>query len=186
MNQPRDANGRLLTVPVEDRLWNRIHKAADGCWLWTGATNTMGYGQIYVDGKNRLVTRTIWALKFGSIPNGLLVLHRCDTPPCCNPDHLFIGNQSDNMRDCASKGRIYRGGGPRGPRVTHCLRGHEYSQDNTRLYRGERYCRACGHLRRRGVKTIYSQEQVERRREYNRQYRKAKKASEIEGKEAGR
>ena len=47
-----------------------------------------------------------WMLVNGPIPDGLLILHHCDNPPCCNPIHLFLGTQSDNMRDAASKGRI--------------------------------------------------------------------------------
>ena len=80
-----------------------------GCWLWVGTRLTAGYGQVGGGGSKRLelAHRASWRLHFGEIPAGLHVLHSCDTPPCVNPDHLFLGTRSDNMRDCASKGRCH-------------------------------------------------------------------------------
>lgn len=80
-----------------------------GCFLWTRATNQSGYGQIGFrrSGKHIkiLAHRLAWILAFGEIPQDLLVLHRCDVPSCINPQHLFLGTQSDNMQDAARKGR---------------------------------------------------------------------------------
>jgi Autographiviridae endonuclease len=80
------------------------------CWLWTGAIINSGYGVIgiTIGGKkgNRLVHRaSMWAFKDFDILNTLQVLHRCDIKECFNPDHLFIGTQLDNIRDCWHKGR---------------------------------------------------------------------------------
>lgn len=83
-----------------------------GCWEWTGNRNDEGYGRLWLDGRRVYAHRRSWELFMGPIPPGLCVLHRCDNPPCCNPEHLFIGTKGDNMRDAMSKGRA-----PRPPRL---------------------------------------------------------------------
>lgn len=77
----------------------------DDCWPWHGATNTAGYGAIYENHRMVRAHRRAWENANGQIPQGLFVLHRCDNPPCCNPAHLFLGTQADNMRDMFAKGR---------------------------------------------------------------------------------
>lgn len=77
------------------------------CWPWTGTRNDLGYGILRVTGKNVRAHRFAYELASGRpIPVGLEVCHRCDNPPCCNPAHLFLGTQGDNVRDAASKGRL--------------------------------------------------------------------------------
>lgn len=76
-----------------------------GCWLWTGTVLRHGYGQICVDGGRDLAHRASWRHFRGAIAEGLWVLHRCDTPACINPDHLFLGTHQDNVDDKVSKGR---------------------------------------------------------------------------------
>lgn len=90
---------------LEERFWRWVKKT-DSCWLWTGATTNCGYGVIN-DGTRKLVrtSRLSYSLANGPIPDGKLVLHRCDTPACVNPAHLFIGTHADNTRDMYSKGR---------------------------------------------------------------------------------
>lgn len=78
---------------------------AGGCWVWAGSTQTAGYGQMRIDGRNFLAHRQAWEASFGEIPKGLYVCHICDVRACVNPAHLFLGNQTDNMRDCWAKGR---------------------------------------------------------------------------------
>jgi hypothetical protein len=79
----------------------------------------------------------------GPIPDGMLVLHTCDNPPCVNPDHLYLGTWKDNMQD-----RIKRGRNPK-LNMTHCKNGHEYSKENLRYNcRGERCCKACDKMAR--------------------------------------
>ncbi|KKN64480.1 hypothetical protein LCGC14_0490930 [marine sediment metagenome] len=75
------------------------------CIEWEGATQGDGYGARRIDGVLHSVHRLAWQEANGPIPSGLQVLHHCDNPPCHNPDHLFLGTQSDNMRDCLAKGR---------------------------------------------------------------------------------
>jgi len=77
----------------------------DTCWLWTGTRHHTGYGRIEIQGKSMGAHRAIWILLNGPLRPDQHVCHRCDNPPCVNPDHLFIGTRSDNMRDCVAKGR---------------------------------------------------------------------------------
>lgn len=74
------------------------------CHLWTGARVGM-YGQIKVGNRNTLAHRVAYALAHGEISPEIDVLHRCDTPLCVNPDHLFLGSHKDNMQDKAKKSR---------------------------------------------------------------------------------
>lgn len=75
-----------------------------GCWIWSGATNAKGYG-VCGDG---LVHRWMYRQTRGEIPDGLYVLHKCDIRPCCNPEHLYVGTQKDNVRDMDERGRANR------------------------------------------------------------------------------
>lgn len=96
--------------PIEKRFWSKVNKHPD-CWLWTGNRLKAGYGKFMISSKNGMTTahRVSWMLHRGPIPDGMFVLHSCDNPPCVNPDHLFLGTHTDNMKDCMSKGR-FRGG----------------------------------------------------------------------------
>lgn len=89
---------------VEDRFWTYVDKTGD-CWLWLGSNNGVGYGQIRLCGTLKYAHRISYELKYGPVPSGLYVLHKCDTPSCINPDHLFIGRQVDNVKDMITKGR---------------------------------------------------------------------------------
>jgi hypothetical protein len=81
-------------------------KTSEGCSIWKHSKDTQGYGYIKVKGKQRIVTRIVYELTKGPIPDGMRVLHTCDNPSCISPDHLFLGTQKDNMQDALSKGRI--------------------------------------------------------------------------------
>lgn len=76
-----------------------------GCWLWTGAQTGEGYGQVMFDGRRQVAHRVSARIFLGGIPAGMFVLHRCDTPACVNPSHLFFGTLSDNSCDRERKGR---------------------------------------------------------------------------------
>ena len=78
---------------------------SSGCWLWIRSTFRNGYGQVTREGNNWRAHRLAWTLWRGQIPDGLCVLHKCDTPSCINPEHLFLGTHQDNNDDMRAKGR---------------------------------------------------------------------------------
>lgn len=80
-----------------------------GCWIWTGYLNTAGYGGITWKNKAYAAHRYSYEQFISSIPAGLCVLHKCDTPQCVNPNHLFLGSSIDNVADKMSKGRQAKG-----------------------------------------------------------------------------
>ncbi len=77
----------------------------DNCWIWVGHRNKQGYGRLRVKRKDWVSHRYSWTIYNGDILSGLCILHRCDNPPCCNPDHLFIGTHQDNSKDMVIKKR---------------------------------------------------------------------------------
>lgn len=85
------------------------------CHLWTGAVSGNGYGVFGWSSDERAVPahRAAWRIAKGEIPDGVNVLHRCDTPLCVNTDHHFLGTQADNMADRLAKGRWAGGRPPR-------------------------------------------------------------------------
>ena len=94
---------------VEFRIWKFVEKSESGCWLWTGNKDANGYGRIFVPGKHpQLAHRVMYELERGEIPDGLFVLHNCpdgDNPSCVNPDHMFLGTQTENLEDMWRKNR---------------------------------------------------------------------------------
>lgn len=97
--------GARKGVTLAQRLEEKsIPEPNSGCWLWLGSTIPTGYGVIGVDGKNWRAHRAAWRAYRGEV-GSLHVLHRCDNPGCINPDHLFLGTHTDNMRDRRDKGR---------------------------------------------------------------------------------
>lgn len=90
---------------ARERLAGRIKVTPSGCHEFTGTRNPNGYGQLTIQRTVVRAHRVSWIANFGPIPDGLSVLHRCDNPPCINPTHLFLGTQSDNIKDAYAKGR---------------------------------------------------------------------------------
>lgn len=88
------------------------NRPEDGCWVWTGSRHDKGYGQLRTkhEGKSVLerAHRLAWEFEYGAIPQGVIVMHHCDNPPCVRPSHLFVGTHADNMADKIAKGRAWR------------------------------------------------------------------------------
>lgn len=94
-------------IPVEDRIMKFISvKENDECWEFNGCRNPDGYGQIGVNGKSDRAHRVMFRIHKGEIPENMVVMHTCDNPPCCNPNHLKLGTQQDNILDMVAKKRL--------------------------------------------------------------------------------
>ena len=94
-------------LSIKERFLKYVEKGRDGeCWVWVGARQGAGrYGTFGIGGKMFLSHRVSYSLHKGEIPGKLNVLHTCDVPYCVNPEHLFLGDHLDNMRDKEEKGR---------------------------------------------------------------------------------
>jgi hypothetical protein len=100
-----DAN-RQNYCSIKCRLLSKVSGRLDTmCWEWAGAKHRFGYGMLRINGAAVTAHRTSWTVFNGDIPDGMSVLHRCDNPCCCNPEHLFLGTHADNMADMTAKGR---------------------------------------------------------------------------------
>ena len=98
----------LDSFATRDRFWSKV-RIADGCWEWQ-AYRQKGYGRFWMTPERySLAHRFAVLLDRGPFPDELCVLHRCDNPPCCNPEHLFLGTNYDNTLDKIAKGRARRG-----------------------------------------------------------------------------
>lgn len=113
----RSCATEVKRIPVEQRFWGKVNKT-ETCWLWTGSKGSDGYGITTVGHTKLRASRVSWELANGPIPEGLSVLHHCDTPLCVRPDHLFLGTRADNARDKVTKGRQPRGESHRGAKLT--------------------------------------------------------------------
>lgn len=98
------------TIPIEERFWSKVDiKSDDDCWNFLGFKNSDGYGRIGTSGnKTEGSHRIAFRLSKGGIPKGSVVMHTCDNPSCCNPHHLILGSQNDNIQDMIQKKRFVK------------------------------------------------------------------------------
>jgi len=129
----RKQMARFITPKVLSRFWSHVERGEpSACWPWLAGTDKDGYGKFQITISSRPPKpihvrshRLALFLNTGQLPPA--VLHKCDNPPCCNPEHLFAGTQRDNRADCVAKGRHARGDRssarrypqPRGERAHH-------------------------------------------------------------------
>ena len=113
MNRPRESNGRLSPIPIEERFWEKVDKNGPvlrqelgACWVWIGAKTRGGYGNVRLHNPrcNRRAHRVAFFLTFGKLPNNNAA-HRCDNPSCVRPSHLFDATDRENTMDMINKGR---------------------------------------------------------------------------------
>lgn len=132
---------------VIDAIAGSFEVADNGCWEWTGTLHKEGYGQINWKPAGKLIAfahRVVLAAIGEPLPDGLVVDHLCRNRRCCNPDHLELVTQRENvMRSPIAPGAI-------NARKTHCPQGHPYSSENTSAYYGlggrstwSRACKTC-------------------------------------------
>ena len=155
MAKPR--NGKGLYSPIRANLFGLVAEEkfrarvsppnAAGCCLWVGSIRH-SYGIFYINERHVLAHRIAWELANGLIPDGLNVLHRCDTPACVNPEHLFIGTNAENIADKVAKGRqAFQRGSTRGmARLTEAEAVEIFLASGTPKTIGERYGISKGHV----------------------------------------
>jgi hypothetical protein len=150
-----------MVVTLEARLLDKVEypDGEDGCWLWTGTLINSGYGRVWLEGRTVLAHRAAYELWNGEIPEGMTVDHQCHNESdcalgnacphrrCINPDHLVVATQRVNLLS----GKTLPA---RNAVKTHCDNGHEFTSDNTTVYkdgrgRSFRHCRQCDRERHR-------------------------------------
>lgn len=115
-----------VAIPIGRRkIEARTTKSESGCWIWTGHFMTEGYGETFFRGQKWRTHRLAYMLWKGEFDLKLDICHTCDNKACCNPDHLWVGTHRQNMIDHVVKGRHYE------LKKTHCIRGHEFTEENT-------------------------------------------------------
>jgi len=97
-------------IPRNDKdakFFSRVEMIPEGgCWVWVGLLSNSGYGKMGIGTTTKSTHRWAYERFNGAIPKGKFVLHKCDNKTCVNPSHLFIGTQSDNIKDMYNKGRF--------------------------------------------------------------------------------
>jgi hypothetical protein len=113
-SKPQIDREAIPAAPPEPPRWEprfdfmvKRYDHPKGCWEWQAAKSSFGHGRAKIGGKLYSPHRLAYEKRFGPIPAGKMVLHKCDNPSCVNPDHLFIGTARDNVRDMMSKGRAH-------------------------------------------------------------------------------
>lgn len=130
-------------APLAERLQRRLTVDENDCWIWQGHTRN-GYGRLNMGaayGRRRIdAHRLAYQLAHGPIEDGLVVCHHCDVRACCNPTHLFLGTQRQNMDDMLAKGRSSPGElRPQARLTTEAVRAIRAASGFTQQELAERY-----------------------------------------------
>lgn len=101
------SNVQKNVLPTHLYFWKYAKMCgSEECWPWTGTTDQYGYGRVVYMTHYFKAHRVSYEMKYGPIPVGMIVRHKCDNPNCVNPNHLEIGTQKDNMQDASKRGRL--------------------------------------------------------------------------------
>jgi hypothetical protein len=101
----------IISEQERIEFWTRVQQPQEGCWLWSESRFKSGYGSFRYEGRSYYTHVIAFYLSVGVWPGDRLVMHTCDNPPCCRPEHLIDGTNLDNSIDCIRKGRGNRGNG---------------------------------------------------------------------------
>ena len=161
----------------EERFFQKVNKTSS-CWLWEGALTSRGYGSFGVNGKTISSHRYSFEMHLSQIPEKMFVCHSCDVRNCVNPNHLWLGTHSDNMKDMVAKDRQ----GYQMRTLTHCKIGHDFSIYGFRTFtrkngKIEKYCKECKRLsdsKRVGKNLEYMREYNRKNRDKLNEQRRAK------------
>lgn len=149
-------SNRYSNEKTKVRLFSKIKITENGCWEFQGWRDRDGYGRFQAFNTRR-AHRVSYILSHGPIfSDDLLVCHKCDNPPCINPDHLFLGTHKVNHTDRGNKGRQDNGRS----KLTHCAQGHEYNEENTRWKKNGKH-RVCKTRARKSVRDVYYKNKVQ-------------------------
>lgn len=138
-----------ITVPLPcapnektiQKFWSRVNKT-DGCWTWTGPLNSGKYGLFFWKIRNWQAHRFIFEVTHGPIPSNKVVDHLCNNPSCVRLEHLQLLSNRENVLRGRGISAVHA-------RKTHCIRGHEFNEQNTMWNRGKRNCKTCHRERHR-------------------------------------
>lgn len=167
-------------------LAKKIQVNDRGCWIFTGAVQSSGYGSIAIDGNGttKLAHRAAYELLVDRIPAGMTIDHFvCFNKLCCNPAHLEVVSRAENTRRAVENGLAYPALAARNAAKTHCDNGHEFTDENTYINReGHRTCRECRRVsdRKRLLRIAADPKLREARREYMRNYMAKRAAAKTE------
>lgn len=134
----------MHTATAAQGFWAKVDRTAGprGCWPWTASRDRDGYGWLGPKSIARKAHRAAYILAHGQIPPGMVVMHACDNPPCCNPAHLSVGTPGDNTRDAIAKGRALVGEINNSAKLTEAaverIR-HLHARGTTRLELAQRF-----------------------------------------------
>ena len=166
-------------MPLIERFFQKVDKSGNekfpDCWIWDGGRTSKNYGSFCYYTKKPAIGAHVSSYLFhkGEIPDGQIVRHKCNNPPCVNPEHLILGSNSDNMKDMFESDRH----GWTNRERTHCRRGHEFSavgvyERTKKNGKTDRICREC--VRNKALEKRHSPEtreaHLKKQREYQRGY----------------